>query len=82
MCDCGWPDPRVSSLPLYRLRANEIEDRVFSSFDYEPHSPSMTNSTHETATRIAALNDLLRKGEFGGTGLLHRGAFGSGARPS
>jgi hypothetical protein len=27
----------------------------------------MTESTHESATRIAALNDLLRKGGFGGT---------------
>jgi hypothetical protein len=27
----------------------------------------MTDITHETATRIAALNDLLRKGGFGGT---------------
>ena len=27
----------------------------------------MTHSTHETATKIAALNDLLRKGGFGGT---------------
>src|ERR1700756_1977243 len=27
----------------------------------------MTHSTHETASRIAALNDLLRKGGFGGT---------------
>jgi hypothetical protein len=27
----------------------------------------MTDTTHETATRIAALNDLLRKGGFGGT---------------
>jgi Protein of unknown function (DUF3768) len=27
----------------------------------------MTQRTHETASRIAALNDLLRKGGFGGT---------------
>jgi Protein of unknown function (DUF3768) len=39
----------------------------------------MTDTTHETATRIAALNDLLRKGGFGGTvyftsGIRQRGA--------
>src|SRR3954453_23390341 len=40
----------------------------------------MTTSTHETAARIAALNDLLRKGGFGGTscftsGVRKRGQF-------
>lgn len=38
----------------------------------------MTDSTHETAPKIAALNDLLRKGGFGGTVYFTSGVRGRG----
>jgi hypothetical protein len=37
MCDCGWPDPEYRLFRRINCGANEVEDRVFASFDYEPH---------------------------------------------